>query len=340
MITKLPRISWMPLLATIALLPATLFADTRTTETVVSGVDQTLLEASLDPSDMKIVLEHLLNSAVFDTKDYKMKHEHITYSDEDALLAAVDSKSVDMFVMFTTEYLKYKDRDMEPVACLSSSGESQDTYFIMSKGDGTRPLADYRGESIIIYAAGPREMVDMWLRVELIRAGLPEPEAFFGSIEYVTKMSKAVTPVYFGKATLCLVHDKGLEAMAVLNPQIARKLKPVVVSPPLLQGLLCMRRSLDPEKRARMLNGVLSLNTSVAGTQILRFARVDKILEISGRDIAATEALYEEYTSYQGGSLQVTATPAGNDTGQEMEVRSAIPLPANSITIRDRKIPR
>lgn len=294
-------------------------------EVVVSGVDQNLLEASLDPSDMKIVLEHLLNTAVFGSREFPMRHEHITYSDEEALISAIKAKSVDMFVMFTTRYLHYRHLDMEPAVCLSINGTTQDTYVILGKSSGPSKLEDYRGQKLIIYGGGPRELVDTWLKVELARAGLPAMEDFFGEITRVSKVSKAVTPVYFGKAPLCLIHEEGLEAMATLNPQIKKRLRPIVVSPPLLQGLLCMRKSLDPEKRKHMIKGLLGLNTSIAGAQILRLAKVESIIPVREKDLASTELLFKESLALESGGLTGPVTHLGSSEPKS-EIRAALPV--------------
>lgn len=281
-------------LCAIALLGSTTAFGQSKKTVLVSAVDQQLLDMSLDPADSKIVLEHVLNAVVFRS----IKHVHHTYKDEATLMAELDKKNIDLFVMFLSDYLEHTGKDMEPAFVLSKeSGSPQESYlFLSNKKSGKLSLSDFKGQPLLIHSAGSRELLDAWLEVELHKIGEKvKPSEFFESITHVTKGSKAAIPVFFGKVPACVISRGTLDTLSVLNPQIGARLASVMTSPPFLQGLLVFRKSMSQAKKELASEGILRLNETPGGSQLLRFAKIQEIIPFREEYATETAALIAQH---------------------------------------------
>ena len=134
----------------------------------------------------------------------------------------------------------------------------------------------------------------------LASGGLPPAEEFFGSVESVGKASRAVLPVFFGKADAVIVTLEAYETMEELNPQLSRTLETVVVSPSFSRALICVRDSFLRRVGDRVEDSLLFLHNDPQGRQLLTLFHVDGIVPFKAGDLDGIRDLLKAYASNSG----------------------------------------
>jgi len=171
-------------------------------------------------------------------------------------------------------------------------------YIVLSRRDGgPRSLVDLRGKSMTLlensttYASAP------WVDTLLLENGLGMPGTFFGSVETVTKPSGAVLPVFFGNRTACVVDRAAFDTMNELNPQIGQRLQTMIVSPPLLNAVVCVSRSgwISPEHREAAIRGMVNLDEEPQGRQILTLFKVREMIPFKPEYLTSVQKLRAEH---------------------------------------------
>ena len=95
------------------------------------------------------------------------------------------------------------------------------------------------------------------------------------------KVSRVVLPVFFGQADACLTSKRGFETMCELNPQVAKDLKSLAISPPMVVTFYVFRKNYQSVHRERLIKALSGLRNSAAGRQ---FATLFQFEEAVVRD--------------------------------------------------------
>jgi phosphonate transport system substrate-binding protein len=75
-------------------------------------------------------------------------------------------------------------------------------------------------------------------------------------------------PVFFGQADACLTSKRGFDTMCELNPQVARELKAIAVSPPMVVSFYIFRKNCPSANREKVIKAITNLPTTAAGKQL------------------------------------------------------------------------
>ncbi len=236
-------------------------------------------------------------NAIIDRTDIEADAETLVFQDLPPLVRAVNAEELDLAILLPLEFLEIRDRaPLLPLLTTSSRGSILHEYVLLVSGDGdTMSLGGLQDRTLILETGGKGRLPGMWLDVLLLRAGLLDSRTFFSTIREVTGTSRAVLPVFFGKADACVVAREGLEAMVELNPQLGETLGILAVSPGFLRELVCMREDVYERSGDTILESLLSLHDDPHGRQLLRLLHVDKVVRTEAGFLDELIALSEEY---------------------------------------------
>lgn len=167
-------------------------------------------------------------------------------------------------------------------------GSAEDQYLLLVRSDGDiRALKELKGRDLIMFESPRMALARPWLATILPGAGSADPDDFFGDVKNAPKLTQAVLPVFFGRATGCVVNRKGFESMAELNPQVSKNLKRMAASPGVVPTLFMFRNDYKETARREVENALSELHLSIQGKQMLLIFQTDKLVR---RPVAVLDA--------------------------------------------------
>ncbi len=83
--------------------------------------------------------------------------------------------------------------------------------------------------------------------------------------------------------------------MVQLNPQVGKDLVPLVTSPELLPGLLCVRRGQIAQIKKEILDALLDLHSDPKGQQVCMLFGVERLARYTESDLQGARALMDKY---------------------------------------------
>ena len=238
----------------------------------------------------------------FGSADFTGTTTLVLTSDEH-IVDAVDGVAVDVLALTPLQYTRLRDRiDVVPAftAIVSGSGTFSDIVLTRKDLEATE-FADVRGTSVIVEKAGRGLISMLWLESLVLRQGVASSVDYFGSIRMAPNVSKAVLPVFFGKADACVVPNSSFETMVELNPQLGEQLTVIAESPPLTNGIICVRRAFHGRVGAELDQVMASMHEDPAGAQMLTFFHVDRLRQFQEGDLATVEQLVREHEQLRAG---------------------------------------
>jgi ABC-type phosphate/phosphonate transport system substrate-binding protein len=176
---------------------------------------------------------------------------------------------VDAVALNVIEYRPIADW-LDPSQVVSSAGETGlDQYFVVVKrSSGINHLKDLKGGRMQALKTPQMCMAPVWLMTILDEAQLGRTEQFFGSTVEDSKLSRVILPVFFGQAEACLTSKRGFDSLCELNPQVARELKVIANSAPMVVNFYVFRKNYQHENREKFIKALLDLRASAAGAQL------------------------------------------------------------------------
>ena len=151
----------------------------------------------------------------------------------------------------------------------SAGAAGLEQYLILVKqGSGIRQLGDLKGRRLCTLKSPKMCVAPAWLFTMLEDGHYGPAEQFFGSLLTDAKFSRVVLPVFFGQTDACLTSKRGFDTMCELNPQVARDLKVLASSPPMVVDFYIFRKNFQLAVREKLITAIMSLPNSVAGRQL------------------------------------------------------------------------
>lgn len=220
------------------------------------------------------------------------------FQDPDAIVKATNADAVDVVALSTIEFLTVeRSFKADPFVVYSVSGQVDAEYVLLAR-EGVKSLADLAGRRIAIYnTSTTRDLADTWLDVMLMEAGLPESAKFFQRVSVNRKRSQATLALFFGQVDAAIEPLSAYETAAEMNPQVRNQLKVLARSPKLLQGLACVRRSLDADVRRRYLEKAVVMHEMAQYRQTFVVLHVNQIIAFEPRYLDQVRALNDRYLS-------------------------------------------
>lgn len=157
-----------------------------------------------------------------------------------------------------------------------SAGPEQ--YLVLVKNSsGIQKPADLKGLRLMMLKNPRMCVASAWLST-ILEGGYSGPgDKFFASVGMDSKVGRVVLPVFFGQAEACVATKRGFESMCELNPQVARELKTVAVSPGMVVNGYAFRRNYQSIYRDRFVKALSGLRSTVAGRQLATLFQFDEL---------------------------------------------------------------
>src|ERR1035438_441412 len=151
---------------------------------------------------------------------------------------------LDAVALNVIEYRQIADLLDSSNVIASAGVEGPERYVILVKqGGAIERLSDLRGRRLILLQAPRMCVATAWLSAILEEGHFGPSEQFLGSVATEPKVSRVVLPVFFGQAEACLTSKRGFDAMCELNPQVAKDLKALAISPAMVVTFYVFRKN-------------------------------------------------------------------------------------------------
>jgi phosphonate transport system substrate-binding protein len=213
------------------------------------------------------------------------------------LMQRVRNRQVDAFAINILEYMRLAPyAGPELVVDQSQLPDGEEYLVLVHQSSGIQSLADLRGRGLLLHENTRMCLDRMWLDTLLASAHLGTAETALGRIESSLKLSRVVLPVFFRQADACLVSRRGFNTMCELNPQLAKQLRVLAMSPKLLTTFTAFHRDSPVETRRRFLAAVTHLHESLAGRQALMLFGGTRLLQA---DISALRTSLDVVHAYE-----------------------------------------
>jgi ABC-type phosphate/phosphonate transport system substrate-binding protein len=265
----------------------------RYVKNTISGVNLADARVALDVLFRRILVRH--------KPQYEVQMEFL--SDQEEALKSCKARELDYVTLTGLDYLQLRElgAPIRPIFVSSRMDTPREEYMlIVRNGVDLKKIQGSSPRRLLIEKGGSGAIARIWLDTALSEQSLPEVSKFFQAVREVDQASAAVLPVFFGQAEACAVPKSTFETMVELNPQIGRKLSPLMTSPGFLRNMGCVRTDLDPETEKVLLEMSLSMNTEPEGNQIMTIFGTKAVFKFEEPYIAETKALYQKHKKLKG----------------------------------------
>lgn len=222
---------------------------------------------------------------------------------DDHIVDAVRDGKVDVLALAPLEYVRLRDRlDVLPAftSVVLGSGTFRDVVLTRKDLNATN-FTDLGGLHVVVKRAGRGLITMLWLDALVLRHGGESSGAYFGSVRMAPNVSRAVLPVFFGQADACVVPSSSFDTMVELNPQLGEQLTVIAESPPLTNGIICVRRAFHDRVGAQLEKVIGSMHEDPVGAQMLTLFHVDRLKPFQEGDLDEVEKLVREYEQLRAG---------------------------------------
>jgi ABC-type phosphate/phosphonate transport system substrate-binding protein len=178
---------------------------------------------------------------------------------------------------------------------ISAQGPGVEYLLLTHTDSGIATLADLKGRRVAVLNSVRGSLATYWLDVLLETRGLGPPRQFLRDLRFVAKPSLAVLPVFFRQLDACVITRESFAIAVEMNPQVGRQLRILATSPLVAPTVTCFRQSFDPKIRARIVDALASIQTSVAGQQMLTIFQAEKVEARDDADLATTRQLLADH---------------------------------------------
>jgi phosphonate transport system substrate-binding protein len=241
------------------------------------GLSGSLLDGVVSPNDalaaIRIWAKEVLTPIVFSADA-----EAALFQDTASLMNAVNSSTLDLVALSTTEYLSVEGSLQADPSLVYVLPEGVNVQYVVVARTGVTSVLGIAGRAVAIpNASNHLDLLGTWLDVVALESGLGARDRAF-QLRPMQKASQALLAVFFKQADAAVVVKSAFDTAVELNPQLGKELTIVARSPLILPGLVCIRRSLDPEVRRRWVETATQLNQNPHARQtflILRAVRMD-----------------------------------------------------------------
>jgi len=143
-------------------------------------------------------------------------------------------------------------------------------YMVLANTtSGIEKFSELKGRRFILMSNPPTCIAPAWLTTLIDAVDPNGPENFFGTLTRESNPTRVILPVFFGKAEGCLTTGHSYATMCELNPQVAKRLRTIEVSPELVTGLYAFRRDWDREMRRQLNQTLINFQANPSTRQLL-----------------------------------------------------------------------
>jgi ABC-type phosphate/phosphonate transport system substrate-binding protein len=233
----------------------------------------------------------------------------------EAVAQALIGQRADIVALRTPDYLHLRKRTGLRPFVMAKSGALAETRGVLIVGPQSRAQAfdDLKGLGLTVVGTPAGGTARLWLETLVMKRGFATLEAFFGDVRTVSKASQAVLPVFFGQSAAALVDDGSLKTIGELNPQVARQVRTLAASVPLLAAVICTRGDFPEDRREYLIGAIRAMTDDPRGQQTMALFKSSGMVAFEPSTMTAVEALVAEHDSLTASlarRAQVPVAPA------------------------------
>lgn len=272
-------------------------AEEQPNELVRIGFSRNLFQG-VNANDAQAAIKVWANSIV-DGWDFEISTNIHLFDGVGEVVAAVQEKRVEAVTITTREY--WAVRQQIPIGQIvlgtQENVEQQEFLVVVRSNSGVNTLADLRGRNLLKWRAMRTTLAEAWLEVELAENGLGAAADFLNSLTEEEKLSRAVLPVFFGRADACLVTRAGLDLMLELNPQLGRELRVISESDPYVASVCFFRADFNAPHFADIIDALRSVSETPAGKQVMLLFQQSSLSPSDGAVLEPACDLLDRYAA-------------------------------------------
>ncbi|MCC6590675.1 MAG: PhnD/SsuA/transferrin family substrate-binding protein [Bryobacterales bacterium] len=221
----------------------------------------------VNPSDAGTAIA-VWASEILKTTNFRLASEQNWVQPSDKLLSRVRSGSIDLFCVTVQEYRQIAEH-VDTSRIITDERGGDELLIVVREGSGIKTLADLKGKSVILHDNPTINTAEAWLTVTFLKEGLGFPKNVVGSLSKHAKLSQVVLPLYFDQADVCVVTRIGFSTMVEMNPQLSRKLKVLLTSPPTVSTFFACRKDFPARFKKSLFDRFVDLRAHPSTSQLL-----------------------------------------------------------------------
>jgi hypothetical protein len=206
-------------------------------------------------------------------------------------------RTTGLVLLDAKEYSEVADSGyLEAIFIASRRKEAAPAQFLLlaRQEPGIGGISALRGKPLVLLTYNRADLGRKWLELRLHEQGLGPSSRFFASVQSVATASASVLPVFFGKAGAGVTDIASFEVMKEINPQLGSKLQAVAMSPPVVDGILCLDTRHLPY-RAELIEALRTLHERPVGRQILMAFKANQLVPADPRLLGQVRRLIADY---------------------------------------------
>lgn len=183
--------------------------------------------------------------------------------------------------------------------------KGRNQYVILVKRNGViKKVDDLHGRSLVMQKGYKMCVAPFWLSTQFPEGQHGLVEEVFGSAGRETNSSRVVLPVFFGKVEARLSFKQGFDTICELNPQVAKELQVLAISPEIVVTLYAFSTKFHGAQREELIKALSSVGSNAAGQQLATLFQFDPLRVTDGACLAPTLEVIEkaERARNKGGS--------------------------------------
>lgn len=180
--------------------------------------------------------------------------------------SAIRAGALDFVCLTVPEYRRVAPF-LDSTRVLSDGGNEM--WLMVREDAGITKLSALAGKHLTILDSPQTLLVDAWLAVALAKEGAGPTAKVLGKVTRQTRATQVVLPAFFGQADACIASKRTLETMFELNPQLSKKLKLLVASPPMIGAFMACRKDYPAQYKLPLLEKLTKAGDSAAGKQVM-----------------------------------------------------------------------
>jgi len=253
--------------------------------------------------EYRIAIEVLM-AKVF--KGFGHEVKMVAYDTPAAVIDAFWEGDVDLTELSSVEYslMDEDERSQLRVAAAVNLGEESTQEYLLLAPEG-ESLESLAGTTVRLVGRGDWNVGVEWLNQVLQERVGKGPMEHFGKCELLDfeDAGDVVLPTFFGKADACMVMRHQFELLCELNPQIAKQLKVVESSPPILGLLFVHLKSFDKMDVEELTEIASSLHTTPDGEQACTLMKIKRLSKVRPEQLVAMESFAKKVEGLRGRAL-------------------------------------
>jgi len=186
------------------------------------------------------------------------------------MIQMIRAGDVDCFALTAWEFAKVSELlDPNYMMVEDYAVNGVDYLLLVHATSQYRRLEDLRGAKMTLHHHRDTLLVEEWIACQLATAKLPLPERFFEAVDKRDNLNQVLLPLFFRRIPAAAMTRRVYDTAVELNPQLAKDLRIIAVSPKVVGDGFFFRLGCDPEGKRQFQDALVRFKSLPAGQQCL-----------------------------------------------------------------------